>query len=712
VIIMKSSSNKGFALITLVIAMTLIALIGAGFVSMVSKKQEGFTYLLKRQKANMAARAGIEWAIRFASDGGDVADVEKNLGEESSFETSYDPFRDRLTVDGTYQGDTDHPARITLSNFQQYLKIGDVTQLDAASFKPVESQAGQSITVGPTGVISIGKIGVQNTSGAVWYGGNSVAGNCVNGVCDFGSGFRAYFVFQYAPGSQGDGFTFAITNGTNNTANSIGGDSSMGELMAYGGDSRSYSSGYINSFVDGLGNGLRPPKFAVEFDIWPNTGCPANCGSGRCDPENEHMAYVFWGDDNRTNCQDQNKYTRWISSFSFLANTIVYGTTGYLYRSLNNITTGTIEPTWPSVQGTVTESGVQWKECSWRASINYSYGEVIAPTSSNGYFFRESRPGPWSWMTGWSEPTWTNCVDSGDECSENWPGTARWQNAAYYGFPALSVNYATNSRTYDDDKHTAGTGGNAGNSTSGTGPTNATSSDSYYASPANPAAWLADRGNSSTVNPTYAYRMEVVRNSATRTYRIKSWIAACDLTWKASTVYEKYDQVRPTNGYDYAATSDGTKKSGTTEPTWPLPPGGTVTDGEVTWVLIDTWKASTPYTTDKVVKPTVNNGYYYVAASAGTSGTTEPTWPASGTVTDGTVTWTPIPMTICNEWTNGMFGNVRSDYTAVSPTLDRTITLDTTYNTAFSKFLFGWTTASGGATQKADVWKFRLTFKP
>jgi hypothetical protein len=55
---------------------------------------------------------------------------------------------------------------------------------------------------------------------------------------------------------------------------------------------------------------------------------------------------------------------------------------------------------------------------------------------------------------------------------------------------------------------------------------------------------------------------------------------------------------------------------------------------------------------------------------------------------------------------------VQSDYTATSPTLDRTITLDSTYNTLFDKFLFGWTTASGGATQKADVWKFRLTFKP
>jgi hypothetical protein len=207
--------------------------------------------------------------------------------------------------------------------------------------------------------------------------------------------------------------------------------------------------------------------------------------------------------------------------------------------------------------------------------------------------------------------------------------------------------------------------------------------------------------------------MEVVRSSAAGTYRIKSWIRICDPTWSASTAYAINDQVKPTvnNGYYYVATSAGT--SGAAEPAWLS--SGTVTDGTVTWVPIQNppaWSASTEYLINRQVRPTVNNGYYYVATSAGTSGAAEPTWLASGIVTDGTVTWIPIPMTVCNKYTNGTLGNVRSDYTADSPTLDRTVTLDTTYNTAFSKFLFGWTTASGGATQKAEIWQFRLSFKP
>ncbi|HQM82996.1 MAG TPA: hypothetical protein PLX02_15430, partial [Syntrophorhabdaceae bacterium] len=282
----RFNNDKGSMLVILVIAMTVIAILGAAFVSMVSSKQQGFTLLLNGQRATMIARAGVEWAIRFASEGNNVnvsnMPFDPDNPNEGSFSSSLNENGDVLTVDGTYQGTT---QRITLSNFNRYSKIPDVSSsLSMASFKVVESTTGRSVAVDKTGIIHLG-LKTQNTAGAVWYGGNSTAGNCVDGVCDFGSGFRAYFVFQYAPGSTGDGFTFAVTSGnnSNNTATSIGGDSQMGELMAYGGDSRSYSGGYITSFVDGAGNGLRPPKFAVEFDIYSNTtGCTDSC-SGRCD---------------------------------------------------------------------------------------------------------------------------------------------------------------------------------------------------------------------------------------------------------------------------------------------------------------------------------------------------------------------------------------------------------------------------------------------
>lgn len=54
------------------------------------------------------------------------------------------------------------------------------------------------------------------------------------------------------------------------------------------------------------------------------------------------------------------------------------------------------------------------------------------------------------------------------------------------------------------------------------------------------------------------------------------------------------------------------------------------------------WVKSTAYTTANRRRPTNVNNYAYECTVAGTSGTTEPTWPttAGATVVDGTVTWT------------------------------------------------------------------------
>lgn len=58
------------------------------------------------------------------------------------------------------------------------------------------------------------------------------------------------------------------------------------------------------------------------------------------------------------------------------------------------------------------------------------------------------------------------------------------------------------------------------------------------------------------------------------------------------------------------------------------------------------WSSASPYTLGAIVIPTVANGRYYEATTAGTPGATEPTWPTTvgATVTDGTepnvITWT------------------------------------------------------------------------
>lgn len=61
------------------------------------------------------------------------------------------------------------------------------------------------------------------------------------------------------------------------------------------------------------------------------------------------------------------------------------------------------------------------------------------------------------------------------------------------------------------------------------------------------------------------------------------------------------------------------------------------------------WAASTVYTTKIVRVPTTSNGHVYKCTTAGTSGSTEPTWPVTSgaTVNDGTVVWTENGSNVC-----------------------------------------------------------------
>lgn len=58
--------------------------------------------------------------------------------------------------------------------------------------------------------------------------------------------------------------------------------------------------------------------------------------------------------------------------------------------------------------------------------------------------------------------------------------------------------------------------------------------------------------------------------------------------------------------------------------------------------IVSNWQASTPYLLGQTREPSTPNGRVYEVTVAGTSSSTEPTWPTSGigsTVVDGSVTW-------------------------------------------------------------------------
>ena len=112
-----------------------------------------------------------------------------------------------------------------------------------------------------------------------------------------------------------------------------------------------------------------------------------------------------------------------------------------------------------------------------------------------------------------------------------------------------------------------------------------------------------------------------------------------------------------TRGFDAAATNINRGAyapictATTWTPSWPSNIYEPYTDNTtLTYWSYSGWWANTPYIANNVVIPDYrtntsdSNRHNYKCTTAGTSGNSEPTWPASGTVTDGTsptvITWT------------------------------------------------------------------------
>ena len=306
-------NQKGNVLLYAVIAMTAISVLGTGIYFLTTTSTFGGLRANQQNRAYQLALAGKDYAL--TRNLGDTATLYPS-GRDFTF-TNGDKFRlvisgDTITSTGIVNENTPYESRRTITVTQ----TGFGSQADISFAKDIADMGIIQPTSAPsdfiskppsTATISLGKMGpsYQSQFGAVVYTGNVLQGSCVMGKCAFGPGFNAFFVFQFASGSTGDGFTFAFFNGSNNNKSSVGGYAGSGELLGYAGNSY-VSAGY---YLDAQGGrGIQPPKVALEFDPYANTGTGSVCesnsrydGSGTDANHSNHMALMFWGD-NTTYC--------------------------------------------------------------------------------------------------------------------------------------------------------------------------------------------------------------------------------------------------------------------------------------------------------------------------------------------------------------------------------------------------------------------------
>ncbi|MFH1080774.1 MAG: hypothetical protein V1766_11060 [Pseudomonadota bacterium] len=314
---MKQFNKKGNVLLFVVVAMTIISVLGTGIYFLTTTSTFSGLEANAQNRAYQLAVAGRDYAL---------ARNEPNMDRYFTMANG-DKFHlvisgDTITSTGIVKEGTPYEAKRTIT----LTKTGFGSQADISFAKDIaafapgikQTQAGYVNVDQTAAQISLGQLQASQF-GSVWYSGTAALGNCQSGKCDFGTGFRTYFTFKLA--RQGTdvphGFTFAVFNGADNNNTSAGGDFGMPELLAYGGNSCTSRNSWwpyaCNAFLDPTGNGIRPPKLAVEFDGRQNccdsgscTPFPATCKSNFCNTDTNsnsradgpqtHMAYVFWGD--------------------------------------------------------------------------------------------------------------------------------------------------------------------------------------------------------------------------------------------------------------------------------------------------------------------------------------------------------------------------------------------------------------------------------
>ena len=337
---MKYHQNKkGNVLLYIIVTMTIVTALGTGTFYMTNTSSFSGLSVSAQNKARYLAEAGIRYILANLRT---LQNTNPSLPEyKLNTLTGSDKFILEISGIGVVGGNINIKSTGVSNPLTPYeashkIKLENITPaqyqpLTKAPFSFAGTGSGgiTSMTryTGTSGVGNIGKgatgvsvdtvnqqinlgIGQTGTNGCAWYQGwaDRNGSDCIAGKCNFNKGIRAYFDFQYNTPWTGPGFTFAIVSGhdknkgTNmapvyiNDYTDCGGG--LGEYMAYAGPGTT-------------GNGLQPPKIAVEFDpfldVHPVSGldnpdvCASNSRNDLTFSSSKHSTFVYWGD-NQNHC--------------------------------------------------------------------------------------------------------------------------------------------------------------------------------------------------------------------------------------------------------------------------------------------------------------------------------------------------------------------------------------------------------------------------
>ncbi len=302
----RGAGSAGYARVWLVAVITIVAALTASVLSLTTTARKNVTMLTFDIQARLLAESGINYAAAKAGEilSGAVSTplsdldglvITSGLGTGQKITLSVaasatNPYDYQVTSVGTVQEGNLEEANYSITNIINAPDNGTGVYI-------VQSKPGTAVA-SPTSV-AVNASALNDYTAGISFdpryagSGNQVdSANFHDGVGSLLNGIRVYFTFSISAGSNADGFVFAVKNGSWNTPFNAGGPpagTSHGSFLGYAGQGYPYW---------GNGLGIRPPKMGVEFDIYTNSGhsgSPTVSSDGRNDPDNHHIANIYWG---------------------------------------------------------------------------------------------------------------------------------------------------------------------------------------------------------------------------------------------------------------------------------------------------------------------------------------------------------------------------------------------------------------------------------
>jgi hypothetical protein len=307
---MRKINQQGSILIVIIVSMLFTAVLAVGIYSLTSTSTYGGLMSNTNDNAYQMAKAGIRYAI----ETGGAQEGEFHMPDKNMMFTLARSGNEITSTGIVNQGSIFEARRVlryTLAG------VNNPVIYDFFDKSNIVGTSGAIVNDGTTITLGGSKNAIKQSYAAVWYSGNNTNANCLGGTCSFNLGLRVYFEFQ-VPADDGEGFTFAIISAINNTIDRVGGfskneypdkymqcpDASSrchettvagGELLGYAGPGNTYKSDKTD------GEGLRPPKMALQFDTYKQDPYKTIYLAGsRRDPIKNFVALMFWGDTNLT----------------------------------------------------------------------------------------------------------------------------------------------------------------------------------------------------------------------------------------------------------------------------------------------------------------------------------------------------------------------------------------------------------------------------